>query len=160
MNYRVNKNEVILKTLELIDKNPGEWITFNDKLNTKIVDDSNLLELDLELNQDEEPLLECVLENSFVVITTKRIFSEYNDYKYEMDLRDFEGFGNEYEKKNHELIEGKRPKTNIVSVKSKYSDKRLLFEIDSFYPANFVKMLIINLESYISNGKWFWKNKR
>jgi len=35
-----------------------------------------------------------------------------------------------------------------------------LFEIDSFYPANFVKMLIINLESYISNGKWFWKNKR
>jgi hypothetical protein len=157
MNCIVNKNEVIKKTLELIDRTPEEWITFNDKLNTKILDESNLLEL--ELVHDEYFLLECILENSFVVITTKRILSKYRDCRYEMNLSDFNGFSNEYEKKNHELINGKGPKTNIISVKNKHSDEKLLFEIDSFYPANFVKMLIMNLESYINNGKWFWKNK-
>lgn len=146
------------KTMPLIDEPPGNWKTFNDKLNTNIVGDKSQLISKINLGTNEEPILECVLPDSLLVVTTERVVSEMSGTHDEVWLNEFDGFGNDYEYENNKLTDGRLPKTNLITIK-RINKGNLYFRIDSYYPAHFVKVLIQNLASYQKNGKWFWNPK-
>ncbi len=49
-------------------------------------------------------------------------------------------------------------RTYAIVVKGE-NDKRMLCKIDSYHPAFFAQLLIINLANYVTEGKWFWNPK-
>ena len=156
MEKEIFKKEAIRKSLLLINEPPENWKTFNNELHTKIIEDVSQTAFNHYLKEDELPVLECVLQNNFVLITTDRIVSSFGNNNEEMFLQDVVKLGNEFDNENFKIVDGRLPKTNIISVIGK-GDKELLFEIDSYYPAHFVRTLIINMSYFLKNGKWFWK---
>ncbi|MCZ8286413.1 MAG: hypothetical protein O9353_13255, partial [Bacteroidia bacterium] len=55
------KKEVLKVTLKLVDKQPEDWETFNDKLNTRIIYGDFVVKSGVELLEHELLLLECEL---------------------------------------------------------------------------------------------------
>lgn len=147
------KLEAIKVTLKAMDNSPDKWMTFNDKIHTYIIDKIQM-KSGVQLFSSEVPILECVLENDFLLITTERLVSSLFNNHYEMYIKEVIGFSNEFVKENNTKIDGKLPKTNIMVVKGN-ENKKLLFKIDSYHPAYFVKILIYNLSSYIRYGSWY-----
>lgn len=140
----------------MVHQNPRKWTTYNDKLHTIIVEDnSDLLGLDVKLEYEELPILKCVLENSFFLITTNKLVSNYLSQTNELLLKDFTRHGDDFEKENFARTNGEQPKINKVVVKGKKNNK-LIYLIDSHEPAYFAKTLIMNMTHYINNGTWFW----
>lgn len=157
--YKLDKKKAIEKTLELIDKPINEWETFNDKLNIIFLDDNSLPSVEnIKLEIDEDPILESKIGDNYLLITTTKIYSIFKNKVDEMRICEFEGFGDEFDDVNYLSTDGKYSKTNIISVK-RNEKVNFLFEIDSFYPSNFVKMFLINIGNYIKYKKWFWKNE-
>jgi hypothetical protein len=78
------KRLAIEKALLLVDEPPENWKTFNDKLNTFILKDREQVRSKIEFNKEEEPILECVLIDSFFIVTTERIVSILSDKYYEL----------------------------------------------------------------------------
>jgi hypothetical protein len=155
MNIEIFKNEAIQKTLLLINESPENWRTFNDELHTYIIGDSSQMKSGVLLKNNEAPVLECVLEDSFMLITTDRIISKLDSCYEEILLQEIVNLGNEYERENNRIIDGRLPKTNIISINGK-NGKKLAFKIDSYYPAHFARTLIINMSNYLKCGEWFW----
>lgn len=153
------KQETIQKTLKYIGESPENWITFNDKLHTYIIDNEYQMKFKIDLYSDELPILECILEDSSVLITTKRVISNIFDNLHEISLIEIEGFGNEYEKENYEKVDGKYPKTNLIVING-VNDQKLIFKMDSYYPVSFAKLLISNLSGYLQDGQWRWNPTR
>ena len=147
------KELAIQITLKSMDRKLSDWITFNDKLNTKIVED-NYLPLNIIMIDNELPIMECDLVDSYFLITTERIISIINGFYNELFFKDMQKLSNEYEFENYKLTDGKYPKINIIAVK-KNNNEILLAHVDSYYPAYFSKMLICNLFSYKTLNKWF-----
>lgn len=157
--YTIKKNEVVEKTLELIDKKPIEWNTFNEKLNTYVIDENHLMQSDILLEDGEEPILECILDDSFMLITTKRLISNFSNNYSEMLINEIIGFGNEFEESNYKMDNNENPKTNLIVVNGS-NEKKIILKIDSYEPAYFAKLLITNLSYYAKNGVWFWKPRK
>lgn len=140
-------------TLKSIDKEQSDWITFNDKINTKIIGD-DYFRSDIMLLVNELPIMECDLKNSYFLITTDRIISVIDGFYDEVFFIEMNNISNEYNTENFKQINGKYPKTNIIAVK-KNDNTTLIAKIDSYYPAYFAKMLIYNIFSYKKLGKWY-----
>jgi len=154
------KNEAIKATLRSIDEPVENWKTGNYRLNTFIIDDLNPMRSNVDLRFDEEPVLECILNNSFLLITTERLISRYRNTYQEIDISKIVGFGQGFEKENYTNDKlGKYAKTNTISVKDKENNE-VIFEIDSIHPAFFVKILINNLSNYINKGTWYLNPSR
>jgi hypothetical protein len=136
-----------------MDKKMSDWITFNDKLNTKILED-DYLPLKTILINYELPIMECNLIDSYFLVTTERIISIINNSYDEVFFKDMQKLSNEYEAENYRVTNGKYPKTNIIAVK-KNNNEVLIAYVDSYYPAYFSKMLISNVFSYKTLHKWF-----
>ena len=159
MNSEIFKKEAIQKTLLLINEPPKNWKTFNDQLHTHIIEDDFQMTSDVSLKTNELPVLECILDDSFMLITTDRLISKIENNYQEIQLREIVDLGNDYENDNHRIIDGKLPKINIITVIDK-NDKKLAFKIDSYYPAHFVRTLLINMSHYLKHGKWFWSPRQ
>lgn len=155
----IDKNEfrqnVLKQTLALVDKPYAEWTTHNNKLNSIVFLKDEHCKFEDELNTNELPLLECVLTNSYVLITTDRVISILDDKRTEMKFENMARFGNEFENENHLSADGKMPKTNRVVIYNN-ENGRLVFVVDSLYPAYFSKVLIHNLISFRVKGKFAW----
>ena len=82
-----------------MDKQPNEWITFNDNLNTKLLLDIYYSEK-VTLIDDELPIMKCELENSYILITTDRIISIIDDLTIVCLLDQIDGLINDYESDN------------------------------------------------------------
>ena len=149
------RKEVLTRTLSLVDKPYKEWRTYNQKINTILFFDNENINSSLSLSENELPLLECKLKNSYVLITTNRVVSILGTEIDEILISTISHFGNEFENENLKVVNGKGPKINIiVLVNSK--EEKLIFKIDSLYPAYFSKILIHNLISIKTKGSYSW----
>lgn len=147
------KQSVIQVTLKSIDKKVSDWITFNDKINMKFVTD-DYLSSKVELIFNELPIIECDLDDSYFLITTERIISIIEGSFDDVYFNDMNKLSYKYEAENYKQTNGKYPKINIIAVE-KRDKKLLLIKVDSYYPAYFSKMLICNIFSYKTFGRWF-----
>lgn len=152
------KQEAIQNTLMYIGKLPEGWVTFNDELHTFILDDEYKMKSRISLHPNELPILECVLQDSFVLITTDRVMSDLSGKVQEILLKETSDkyFIDEFEQDNYKKVNGQYPKTFLIALRG-MNDKKLLFRIDSYYPASFAKLLITNLANYLKHGFWAWK---
>lgn len=151
MNTKEFKDKAIEISLKCLDKEPKDWLTFNDKMNTQLLDDSYKSKFVL-LEKNELPILNCSLNNSYLLVTTERVISIIDNKYGEVYSKDFEGLCNDYEKFNYE--NSQHPKTNFICVE-KTNKAKLLVITDSYYPAFFAKMLICNVLLYKKEGRWF-----
>jgi len=155
MKAEVFKTEALQKTLPLMDVPVENWQTFNDRLNTYIVDNSHPMETNVKLAENELPILECILEDSFVLITTEHVVSGDFAHYEQVLLKEILGFTNDFEKDNFKMVGGILPKIHVMVLKVE-GNRRLLLKVDSYHPAYFVKVLITNLSYFKKHGKWFW----
>lgn len=154
MNAKEFKNIALDISLNCVDKKPKDWLTYNDKINTKLLDD-NYESKFVVLQKNELPILDCSLNNSYLLITTARVISIIDNKYDEVYSNDFEGLCNDYEKFNYKKENNQYPKTNFICIE-KTDKTKLLAVIDSYYPAFFSKMLICNvLLLYKKEGRWF-----
>lgn len=154
MEIKKNIKELAVQiTLKSMDREMSDWITFNDQLHTKIVKDDYVPQKTMLIDY-ELPIMECDLIDSYFLVTTERIISIIKSSYDEVFFKDIQKVSNEYEAENYKLTDGKYPKTNIIAVK-KNNNEILLAYIDSYYPAYFSKILIYNLFSYKTLGKWY-----
>lgn len=154
------KNEAIKMTSKLLDKPYELWETFNDIILTKILNEQTITNYNFKLKLDELPILEYSAENSYTLISTQRIISQFKGNYNEILLSKFKRFGNKYEKQNFNFEDKNNfPKINLIEVID-VNENSLIYEIDSHYPAQFSKLLIMNLASYIKNKRWFWNPSR
>ena len=116
-------------TLKSMDKGERDWITFNDKIHTKIIGD-DYFGSDIMLLVNELPIMECDLKNSYFLITTDRIISVIDGYYDEVFFIEMNNVSNEYNAENFKQINGEYPKTNIIAVK-KNDNTTLIAKIDS-----------------------------
>jgi len=112
------KQLAIQITLKSMDKEQCDWITFNDKIHTKIIGD-DYFRSDIILLVNELPIMECDLKNSYFLITTDRIISIMDGYYDEVFFIEMNNVSNEYNAENFKQINGEYPKTNIIAVKKK-----------------------------------------
>lgn len=147
------KKEVLEITLRCVDRKPEDWLTFNDKMNAKLVED-NYTPAKVLLLKNEVPILECELNDSYLLVTSNRVISIINEKYDEVYPNNFCELCNDYEKFNYKKEEGDHPKTNIICVE-KTDTSKLLIKIDSYYPAFFTKILIYNIMIYKKEGRWF-----
>lgn len=147
------RDEVIEVTQRAVDRKPEEWITFNDTLNTKIIRDCKF-QSKIKLNVDELPILECSLDGAYLLVTTDRIVSVMENYYDEVYFECMDRFLNEFEEDNYKKIDDRYPKIHKIAIRKKDGSK-LFYLIDSYYPSAFAKILIQNLSSYKSYGRWF-----
>ncbi|MDV7699530.1 hypothetical protein N6B72_21675 [Chryseobacterium soli] len=153
MNTKEFKDKALEISLNCVDRQPKDWITFNDKINTKLLDDTYESKF-VSLKKNELPILDCNLNDSYLLITTERVISIINNKYDEIYSNDFEGLCNDFEKLNYKNENSQHPKTNFICLER--TDKtKLLAIIDSYYPAFFSKMLICNILLYKKKGKWF-----
>lgn len=152
------RNEVIKVTSAALDKPFNEWITFNNTLNTKIIN-GPYPDLRVVLLKNEMPILECNLDDSYLLITTERIVAEINGIPDEVFIESIEGFSNRNDVLNYKKTESGYPKLNKIALLMK--DENILeFFIDSYYPAHFAIILIQNLRSYKIYNKWYLNPKK
>ncbi|WP_281989956.1 hypothetical protein [Aquimarina aggregata] len=151
------RQEILTKTLSLVDEPYEKWRTFNNKINTTLfLNDESISNLSIELKENELPLLECKLHNSYVLVSTHRVFSILDSKLDEISFKDVDRFGNEFEKENITPTNDIRPQINKIILYNS-DGKKFIFRIDSLYPAYFVKLLIHNLINYRKNGVFSWK---
>lgn len=153
MNAKEFKDKVLEVSLKCIDKEPKDWLTFNDCMNTVLVDDNYQSEFVL-LEKNELPILECSLDSSCMLVTTERVISIIDSHYDEVYSKDFEELCNDYEKFNYKTENDQHPKTNFICIK-KTNKTKLLAIIDSYYPAFFSKMLICNALLFKKEGRWY-----
>lgn len=153
MNTKEFKQKAIDISLRCVDKAPNGWITYNDEINTKLLDD-NYKSKYVSLEKNELPILNCKLDNSYLLITTKRVISIINGNYDEVYSENFEGLCNDYEKFNYKNEDNQQPKTNFICIR-RTNKSNLLVIIDSYYPAFFSKILISNVLLYKKEGRWF-----
>ncbi|OCA74890.1 hypothetical protein BBI00_11345 [Chryseobacterium arthrosphaerae] len=153
MDIKEFKNKAIEISLNCVDKAPEDWLTFNDKINTQLLDDSYESKF-VSLEKNELPILDCSLNNSYLLVTTERIISIIDNNYEEVYSKDFERLCNDYEKFNYKKENNQYPKTNFICIE-KTDKSKLLAIIDSYYPAFFSKMLICNVLLYKKEGRWF-----
>ncbi|MEK6153606.1 hypothetical protein WIW50_10120 [Flavobacteriaceae bacterium 3-367] len=154
-NIHLFREEVLTRTLSLVDEPYEKWRTYNYQINTKLFFANEDINGSFNLNNGELPLLECKLEDSYVLITTDRIISILDSEMDQISIQDIDHFGNEFEKENFKIVEGKGPKTNTILLVASKGDK-LKFKIDSLYPAYFAKILIHNLINIKNKGTYSW----
>ncbi|MBK1897373.1 hypothetical protein [Chryseobacterium paridis] len=147
------KNLVLEVTLKSVDRKPTDWITFNDKMNTQLVNDSYEAEK-VRLCKKELPIIECNLDNSYFLVTTDRIISIINNEFDEMNIINMVDYCNEYERLNYKQPNGEYPKVNFLCIEKKDGTK-FIAKIDSHYPAFFTRILIYNIFLYKTEGRWF-----
>ncbi|MCY1660765.1 hypothetical protein [Chryseobacterium sp. SL1] len=140
-------------TLRCIDKKPEDWHTFNDKMYTKIVD-NNYKSTKVYLLPNELPILECDLNDSYLLVTSNRVISMINNNFYEIYPNDFYELCNDYEKFNYKKEGYDHPKTNIICIE-KVDGRKVLLKVDSDYPSFFTKILIYNIMLYKKEGRWY-----
>lgn len=147
------RKELLSRTLLLVDKDYKNWTTYNNQINTILYfNNINFVNVKgIDLKTDELPLIECDLKKNYVLISTDRIISLFNERTSQMSIKEIVRFGNEFEQFNNK----KASKTNLVSL---YDSKgnNLIYEIDSLYPAYFSKILIHNLVNHTSKGEYSW----
>lgn len=153
MNTKEFKDKAIEISLKCIDKEPSDWITFNDNINTQLLADNYESKFVL-LGKNELPILDCILNGSYLLVTTERVVSIIDNNYDEIYPKDFEGLCNDYEKFNYKGENNQNPKTNFICIQ-KSNRTKLLAVIDSYYPAFFSKMLICNVLLYKKEGRWF-----
>lgn len=154
MKSEILKNDAINLSIKSLDKPPEKWETFNDKLNTKIIYDNAYSKKEINLFPGELPILECVLEQSYLLITTDRIISIIENIQKSILIDKIDKFSNDYENQNYKLVNAKYPKIHKILIKT-IDGNELLFFIDSYYPSTFAKTLIYNLLSYKKFGYWY-----
>lgn len=147
------KNKVVEVTLKSMNKNPLEWVTFNDGLNSKIIDD-DYVNLDFTLLNEELPIFECKLIDSQVIITTERIISTVKGKYDELLIEQISDFLDDYGSENFKPKNGLYPKTNKFAILKK-NEEKLIYIVDSLYPSYFANMLIKNIFSFKQSGQWF-----
>jgi len=152
------RNEIIKVTSAALDKPFEEWITFNNKLNTKIIN-GPYPNLRVVLLNNELPILECNLEDSYLLITTERIVAEINGIADEVFIESIEGFSNKNDALNYKKTENGYPSLNKIAL-LKQDENILEFFIDSYYPAHFAIMLLQNLRSHKRYKKWYLNPKK
>lgn len=165
MDNKLFKSKLISITLKCIDELPSNWNTTNTHINTYIIEGLDFrLRNKFTLKEDELPILECVLSDSFLLITSRRIISSYNGKIEEIEVKKIVGFDNEYERQNYKKDNGRLPPTHLMVLKGE-DNKKLFFEVDSIHPAYFTKILIMNLFTYSRYGTWYlnpskdWRKK-
>lgn len=152
------RNEIVRVTSAAIDKPFTEWITFNNTINTKIIN-GPYSNLQIELLKNELPILECNLDDSYLLITTERIVAKINGSTDEVFIELIEGFSNKNDDLNYKRTENGYPKLNKMALL--IEDGNIFeFFIDSYYPANFAVILIQNLRSYKRYNKWYLNPKK
>jgi hypothetical protein len=135
----------------------SDWITFNDKLNIKLLADNYLPSM-IRLDLNELPIVGCDLGDSYFLITTERVISIIENSYDEVYFSDMNKFSSEYETENYRQVNGKYPKVSIIAIEKK-NKNILLLRVDSYYPAYFSKMLLYNIFSYKTLGRWFIEPK-
>ena len=108
MNTKEFKDKALEISLKCVDRQPKDWLTFNDKINTKLLDD-NYKSKFVSLKKDELPILDCNLNDSYLLITTDRVISIIDNKYDEIHSNDFEGLCNDYEKFNYKKKNDQHP---------------------------------------------------
>lgn len=147
------RKEVVRGTLNYISLPNGQMVTGNDDLHTFLWKDVKESEWPFPFQSDELPILKCDLGENRLQITTTRIVSLFKGKSYGLELLKVEGIGQDFEKGNYSLSGEPLPKTNIITIED-INGGKLYYEIDSYYPAFFSKLLIVNLSKYLREGKW------
>ncbi len=147
------KRELISISLKALNKPFDEWITFNDTLNTNIIE-GDYQNAKIKFQENELPILECCLDNTYLLVTTERIVSVLNNLTDEVFIDFIEGFSYEDDFVNYKKVDNRYPKVNKITVVKK-NGECMSFFVDSYYPFYFVNILIRNLLSYKKYKKWF-----
>lgn len=140
----ISRDKILREALSLLDEPFENWRTYNSRINTRVFWRNEKPKMEVKLGESEHPFLECELEDSGVLITTSKIYSQAQNIIESLPIEEISRFGNEFEAFNNTIVEGKFPRTNLVSLYS-FNGKNLVFEIDSLYPAYFAKVLISKL---------------
>ena len=145
-----SRKELLDRTLSMINEPFANWKTYNDKMNSKLfIQKENT---GLKLMENELPLFECEMSDSYLLISSDRIISKINDEQNEMLISEIVKFGDEFEKDNIKPLGQDQPKTNLISVYS-HEGARLIYKVDSWHPAHFTRILIGNIIKIFANNK-------
>jgi hypothetical protein len=154
MNYKNLAEEAVSRTNSYIGRLPENWITFNDRVNTRVLDSGENLQTKIKMIQNEIAILECELENSYLLITTHRVISKIGEEIQEVDMYEIEGFDSRDDKLNFKLDTQEQPKTHTITIR-KIGNKKITYIIDSYFPSFFARLLIYNLSSFTRESKWY-----
>lgn len=158
MNLERFRDDVLDVTLKAIDEEPDAWITFNDSLHTRIIRNDYKPKL-VSIEKYELPILECDLNDSYLLVTTNRVICILHNQYSDMVFEEMDRFKNDYEALNYQKVEGKYSKINKIAIQKK-NGLTFIFLIDSHHPAFFVKLLIYNIFSYKVYGHWYLNPSR
>ncbi|MEM6319611.1 MAG: hypothetical protein AAF960_18200 [Bacteroidota bacterium] len=145
------RDKVVNITIKSMDEPPNHWKTFNDNINTTVV---SRLNNDKKPNNDECPILECKLDDNYLLITTDKIVSKFGGQSYGLKLKEVTGLSNRFNERNYSKVGGKPQKTIIQEVLGE-NGQNLIFEIDSHHPAYFATLIILNLSTFLRNERWY-----
>lgn len=154
------RREVVRGTSNYISFPNGQLVTGNDQLHTFLWEDVEETDWPFPIHSDELPILKCDLGENLLQITTRRVVSLFQGEFYELGLSEIDGFGQDFEKENYSWSGEPLPKTNTITIED-HKGHKIYYEIDSYYPAFFSKILITNLSKYLREGKWaFFAEKK
>ncbi len=153
MNIIDFRKELIKITLEALDKPFDEWITFNDSLHTRIIDNNTNPNFQIKLLDNELPVLECSLDETYLLVTTERVISITNSLNDEVFIDEIGGFSYKDDALNYKTSNeySKVSKINII----KRDGNTLSLFTDSYYPFYFTNILIRNILSHKKYNKWY-----
>ena len=154
MNYTELSAEAVKRTNAYIGQSPENWVTFNNKINTRVLNIGEELQTNINMLEGEIPILECHLDNSNLIITTHRVISKIENNIQELYISEIEGFESTNDKLNFKPDTEVQPQIHYITIRGE-KGKKLNYIIDSYFPSFFARLLIYNLSSFVRNNRWY-----
>lgn len=147
--------EVIKVTLKTVEGPPEEWLNPKDGILTRFVNENKTLRAQIDLELNEEPIFEFCSQESYSLITSKRVISIGNAVYNEKKLTDIDDVRPLIPDDYYENP-GSKKMLRIIDFKK----NEFLIEFDTGTPLYFAYMLITNLIWQIQKGRWFLNPSR
>lgn len=142
--------EAIKVTLKTVEGTPEEWLNPMNGILTRFVNEDKVLRTQIDLEQNEEPIFEFLSQNSYSLITSKRVISIRDAVYNETTLIEIDDVRPLIP---DDFFENPKPKKFLRIIDSQKNE--FLIEFDSGAPLYFADILITNLVWQIQKGKWF-----
>ncbi|MNU55781.1 hypothetical protein D3C71_448640 [compost metagenome] len=142
--------EAIQVTLKTVEGSPEEWLNPSDGILTRFVNENKNLRAQIDLELNEEPIFEFCSQESYSLITSKRVISIRNAVYNEKIIMEID---NVRPLIPDDYFENPKPKKMLRIIDFKKDE--FLIEFDKGVPLYFADILLTNLVWQLQKGKWF-----
>ncbi len=145
--------EVIKVTLKSIQDSPIIWLDQSKGVLSRLLNKESVLRKNIRLQTDEEPLFEYASLDSYSLITTKRVISDRDNKKLEIEIENI--FRVKLPKRVKVVSDLENIPPSRLLIISDNNGNELCLEFDPYYPHYFARILINNLSSKLRTNSWY-----